>query len=157
MRLHRDGPGGARRRTGAVAGPLRMAYLLVPAEHDYLALARLTTMQVAALLGQPAGRLTDLRLAVNEACALLLSGPADAVLELCFEHRPGELRITVRGPAPAVPPDPAGIGWTMLRALVGGVCLETAAGTATLTLTQPLAPVEARPAPLTAGRGTSGR
>jgi serine/threonine-protein kinase RsbW len=129
-----------------LAVPFRMANLAVPADEDYLALARLTTMQVGGLLGLPAGRLTDLRLAVNEACALLLGGPADAVLELCFEHRPGELRITVRGPAPAVPPDPAGIGWMMLRALVGCVCMETAAGTATLTLTQPLVPAEARPA-----------
>lgn len=157
MRLQRDGPGAARQEAAAVARPLRMAHLLVPADEDYLALARLTTMQVAGLLGLPTGRLTDLRLAVNEACALLLSGPVGAVLELCFERRSGELRITVRGPAPTVPPDPAGIGWMMLRALVGGVCMESAAGTATLTLTQPLAPVEVRPAPLAAGRGKNGR
>lgn len=136
----------------ASGGTFRMADLAVPANEDYLALARLATTQVAGLLGLPAERLTDLRLAVNEACVLLLGGPAGGVLQLRFEHRrfdhrPGELRVTVRGPAPDVPPDPGGLGWMMLRALVGGVCMETSAGTASLTLTEPLALTEPLPTP----------
>lgn len=118
--------------------PFRMAEIAVPAHEDYLALARLAMMQVAGLLGLPVQRLTDLRLAVNEACALLLGGPAQGTLYLRFERCAGELRVTVRGPAPAARPEPEEIGWLMLRALLGDVRMETVGGQATLTLVEPL-------------------
>jgi serine/threonine-protein kinase RsbW len=144
-------------------GAFRLAALAVPADEDYLALARQTTMHVAGMLGLTIARLSDLRLAVNEACALLLgppasasapvatsgSGPASApapasgstaavALELCFERRPGQLLVTVRGPAPVSRPDPGEMGWLMLQALVGEVRWETSGGTATVTLVEPV-------------------
>jgi anti-sigma regulatory factor (Ser/Thr protein kinase) len=129
--------------------PFRMAALAVPADKDYLALARLTAMHVAGMLGLAVGRLTDLRLAVNEACALLLRsstaethGRATAAegdqLELRFERCPGELRVLVSGPAPHGDSDPDEIGWLLLRALVGDVRMDRRDGTATVTLTEPL-------------------
>jgi hypothetical protein len=120
-------------------------------------------MHVAAVLGLPVGRLTDLRLAVNEACALLLrSGAAETqagdeaapraggdggvgvggetgtMLELRFERCPGELRVLVSGPAPRHGSNPDEIGWILLRALVGDVRMDVLGGTATVTLTEPL-------------------
>ncbi|HEX4792005.1 MAG TPA: ATP-binding protein [Actinospica sp.] len=134
-------------------GPFRLAALAVPADKDYLALARLTAMHVAAMLGLTVGRLTDLRLAVNEACVLLLhadlaathdraasvTGAADeTMIELRFERHPGELRVLVTGPAPQRGSDPDEVGWLLLRALVGDVRMDMQGETATVTLTEPL-------------------
>jgi serine/threonine-protein kinase RsbW len=126
------------------AQPFRMAALLMPADKDYLALARLAAMHVAGMLGLPVGRVADLRLAVNEACALLLSAPAivpagqdataENALDLSFDRCPEELRVNVRGPAPATRPDPEDIGWLVMQALVDEVRLETVGATATVTL-----------------------
>jgi serine/threonine-protein kinase RsbW len=55
------------------SGARRMAVLSFPADKDYLALARTTAMHVAGLLELPLSRVTDLRLAVDEACASFLT------------------------------------------------------------------------------------
>jgi serine/threonine-protein kinase RsbW len=112
---------------------VRMAALTMPADKDYLALARLTAMHVAGLLGMPVGRVGDLRLAVDEACLLLLGG-GERELELNFDRYPGALHVIVRGPEPARWPDPEDVGWLMLQALVDAVRIETVRGTTTLTL-----------------------
>jgi hypothetical protein len=52
--------------------PLRMVTLRVLADKDYLALARTCAMHIGAVLGFPLTRVTDLRLAVNEACLCFL-------------------------------------------------------------------------------------
>jgi hypothetical protein len=151
MSLYRDGAMWAD-RASLDGQRFRMAALVMPADKDYLALARLAAMHVAGLLGLPIGRVTDLRLAVNEACVLLLGAPASVLdghldghgaggqreLALSFEQGPGQLRITVRGPAPACRPDPEDIGWLVLQALVDEVRLETVGATATLTLSDSL-------------------
>ncbi|HTJ70100.1 MAG TPA: hypothetical protein VL551_21365 [Actinospica sp.] len=128
--------------------PFRMAVLAVPADRDYLALARLAAIEVADLLGLRVDRITDLRLAVDEACSLLLSAAADVPgmaagdaargLELRFERCPDHLRVTVRGPRPRARPEPDDLGWLILQALVGGVHMDTSGEVATLTLTEPL-------------------
>jgi anti-sigma regulatory factor (Ser/Thr protein kinase) len=126
---------------GAGAPPFRMAALTFPADKDYLALARTSAMHVAGLLDLPIGRVTDLRIAVDEACAVFLT-PQPAVpstFELCFERYAGYLSVTVRGPAPAKwPPADDELGWRMLQALVGEVRAETKDGIGTLTLIEPL-------------------
>ena len=124
--------------------PVRMTALAMPADKDYLALARLATIHVAGLLDLPVGRVADLRLAVNEACALLLTAPAKVIagqdasdegaLELSFDRCPGQLRVNVRGPAPAYWPEPEDLGWLVLQALVDDVRIETVDKTATVTL-----------------------
>ena len=119
--------------------PRLMASLAVPADADYLAIARVTAMHVGALLGLPVGRIADLRLAVDEACSLLLRASAvPGALELSFEQWLDELRVTVRGPAPVGGPEPDDVGWLMMRALVGEAHMETDGGAAVLTLTVPL-------------------
>jgi len=120
----------------------RLAVLSFAADKDHLALARMTAMHVAGLAGLPIGRVTDLRLAVDEACALFLASPADparpGTLTLSFNRLAEYLRISVSGPAPLRPPDENGLGWTMLCALVGEPRWEVRDGIGTLTLTEPI-------------------
>jgi hypothetical protein len=131
--------------------PRRLAVLTFAADKDYLALARMTAMHVAGLLGLPIGRVTDLRLAVDEACSVFLAGPsgpaapllphdrrAAATLTLRFERIAEHLRISVSGPAPLRRPDEDDLGWTMLCALVGSPRWEVRDGVGTLTLTEPI-------------------
>ena len=57
---------------GATHDPVRMATLTLLADRDYLALARTSASHVAALLFFPRPRVSDLRLAVDEACTSFL-------------------------------------------------------------------------------------
>jgi len=117
--------------------------LTVPAHKDYVVIIRSAVAQLAACSGYPPRQVTDLRLAVNEACGLLVAGrpggrPAVGgigslgVIECRAEVR-GELRGDVRGEgrgevlrvtvsAPAAGgfdvPDTDGLGWSLMTALV---------------------------------------
>lgn len=147
-----------RRRRGAgparAAGGVRVAAITMPVTEAYVSLARLATAHVAGVLGMSVSRVSDLRLAVDEACGQFLFGPpprfedfedevvedADGIdvlvplgdlalplepLELCFDQLPGKLRITVSGPVPAVAwPDRGGLGWLVLDALVSDIRSE---------------------------------
>lgn len=149
--MHTDGNDGSARALATLGARARtpelLAELAIPADADSLGLARLATMHVAGLLGVPVSRLAELRLAVNEACALLIDARAGAaaegvagaaVLRVRFDHDPDRLRITVRGPAPYRSPHPEEIGWVLLQALVGEIRMDTVGGMTTLTLSEPL-------------------
>jgi serine/threonine-protein kinase RsbW len=132
----------------------RLALLSFAADKDHLALARMTAMHVAGLAGLPIGRVTDIRLAVDEACSLFLSGlgvstatrlsdtgtEIGAMLTLRFDQLAQDLRISVSGPAPERRPDADDLGWLMLCALVGRPSWEVRDGIGTLTMTEPLSP-----------------
>jgi serine/threonine-protein kinase RsbW len=136
--------------------PRLLAALSFAADKDYLGLARMMATHVAGLLDYPLSRVADLRLAVDEACALFLgpgvaeagpppgpAGPAaDAAarigLSLLFESVAGTLRITVSGPVPRRRPPLDGLGWSLLCALVGEPRWEVLDRIGTLTLTEPL-------------------
>jgi hypothetical protein len=143
-----DERGGAAEPLRAVpveSAPRRLAVLSFAADKDHLALARMTAMHVAGLAGLPIGRVTDIRLAVDEACALFLSAlhgaRTDAMLTLRFDRLAQHLRISVSGPAPERSPDAEDLGWLMLCALVGPPHWEVRDGIGTLTMTEPLSPV----------------
>jgi serine/threonine-protein kinase RsbW len=136
--------------------PRRLALLSFAADKDHLALARMTAMHVAGLSGLPIGRVTDLRLAVDEACSLFLSGLSafagstrlsdtgteiGAMLTLRFDRLAEHLRISVSGPAPDRGPDTEDLGWLMLCALVGRPTWQVSDGIGTLTMLEPLSPV----------------
>jgi serine/threonine-protein kinase RsbW len=105
----------------------------------------MTAMHVAGLAGLPIGRVTDIRLAVDEACSLFLSGSAGtapgAMLTVRFDRLPQHLRISVSGPAPTRSPDAEDLGWLMLCALVVRPHWEVRGGIGTLTMNEPLSPV----------------
>jgi hypothetical protein len=139
--------------------PMRMAELTVVAHTDYLSLARMSAMQVAALVGLPLPRVADLKLAVDEACTSFFPReapgrepePAEltgARLHLCYDRYPGSLHVVVRGPAPPLWPVQSELGWELLRAVVGEVRAEVVDGIGILTLIEPL-----RSAPMHVGRG----
>jgi len=126
-----------------------MVTLNMLADKDYLALARTCAMHVAAVLGFPLTRVTDLRLAVNEACLCFLepgpaasSGPGDwpipETLEIGYDLFPDELHVRVRAATPDGWPQVDETGWALLRALVGDVRVQAHEGLGTLTLVEPL-------------------
>lgn len=134
----------------APVGGVRMASITMPASEAYVAFARMATTQVGASLGLSVGRVTDLRLAVDEACGQFLDAGAphvgDAVsLYVCFDRYPDTLQVTVRGPISAGWPDQEGLGWLVLAALAADVRYEIGprAGVGTLTFVEWLAPDDA--------------
>ena len=132
-------------RTAPATGAVRTDSVLVrvPADPDYLAVVRSASAQVATKFGCTLPEVADLRLAVDEACGLLLrhtvrdqpgaqagSGPdagADAGtgsedLECRFVLDGPELRVTLSMPARDVAkPEEDEFGWTILSALVDDI------------------------------------
>lgn len=127
-----------------------MVTLSMIADRDYLALARTSAMHVGALLAFPLARVSDLRLAVDEACVCFLDSaarrepdafgmwPAPESMELSYDRYPDELHVTVRAAVGADWPAAQELGWAMLRALVGDVRVDALDGMGELTLILPL-------------------
>lgn len=98
----------------------------VPADPDYLTVVRSACAQVGAKLGWGLAEVSDLRLAVDEACGLLLrhavaarSDEEDANLRCRFTISPSTLRATVSLRAEGfASPDTREFGWTIVTALV---------------------------------------
>ncbi|HKA68476.1 MAG TPA: ATP-binding protein [Actinomycetes bacterium] len=104
---------------GVTARPVR---LTVPADKTYVALVRSAASHLGARLGLTIQELTDLRLAVDEACGLLLL-PGEfqttgAELHCRFDEYPDRLAVTVSAEAEESAPDVDGFGWSVLSALV---------------------------------------
>lgn len=122
--------------------PTRSVLLEIPADRDHVALVRSVAVHVAAGLGLGFGvtDVTDLRLAVDEACNLFLVQPEVAgALRCLFETGGAWLRVTVSAPAPGgFTPDVEDIGWIMLGALVDELDWSAAGGRGTVTLAKRL-------------------
>jgi serine/threonine-protein kinase RsbW len=110
--------------------------LSVPASPAYVAVVRTATAGLAARVDITVDRIEDLRIAVDEACALLVrrsdrrpgqqSGQAsDGMLRCRFVLHEESLTIVVQGPAVELP-EPDSFAWSVLSALVDG--LETGHG-----------------------------
>jgi serine/threonine-protein kinase RsbW len=121
-------------------------FIEIPADRLYVVLARSAAVHIGAVLHLGITDVTDLRLAVDEACALFLLHPAfpdgAAVGLACrFAAYPGELRVTVRAPVPeSFAPDTEGIGWIMLGALVDDLAWTRRHGYGTVTLAKRFTP-----------------
>src|SRR5690349_22165359 len=73
--------------------------LTVPAEGGYLGVLRTATAGLAARLQYPLDRIEDLRIAVDEACAMLLViTPRGSLLRCRFAIGEVELVITISAP-----------------------------------------------------------
>lgn len=93
--------------------------LRVPADPAYLAVVRTATAGLATRLNLTLDEIEDLRIAVDEACSLLLGGRAhrDRTLNASFCLGDGTLSVVIAGPVEKLP-EGANFSWTVLRALV---------------------------------------
>jgi serine/threonine-protein kinase RsbW len=96
--------------------------LRVPADPAYLAVIRTAAAGLAARLDLTLDQIEDLRIAVDEACALLLGHrihPGDDLVT-SFTLRPSALEVVMSGPTTALP-ERGSFAWSVLEALVGRV------------------------------------
>lgn len=95
----------------------------VPADGAYVSTLRLTAAALAARCDLTIDDIEDLRLALDEACALLLPhADGGSALEARFTLTPGDLRVEASVPAAAdAAVDRDGFAWTVLRALANSI------------------------------------
>ena len=110
--------------------------LRLPAESAYLSVLRTATASLASRLDFTLDDIEDLRIAVDEACAMLLPRALpDAALECVFDLRPDALAVTVT--VSAHDPSPLShdsFAWTVLTALVGDVASSAEGDQLTVSL-----------------------
>jgi serine/threonine-protein kinase RsbW len=101
--------------------------LRVPADPAYLAVIRTATAGLAARMNLTLDEIEDMRIAVDEACVLLLPDERsqDQFLHAAFTITPTALDVQVTGPATTLP-DGSNFAWSVLEALVGHVETGTA-------------------------------
>ncbi len=100
--------------------------LEVPASAAYIAVVRTAAAGLAARVDLTLDRIEDLRIAVDEACALLVAGADDgaattsSTLRCVFVLEEPSLTVEVSGPRTDLP-DRTAFAWSVLSALVDGV------------------------------------
>jgi serine/threonine-protein kinase RsbW len=110
--------------------------LRVPADRAYASVLRTTTAGLAARLDFPIDDIEDLRIAVGEACAMVLEeAKSDTDLVCSFFQRPGELTVTVTGTLDgAIEPDYDSFAWQVLTTLATSASAAASDTTFTITL-----------------------
>ena len=111
----------------------------VPARVVYVSTLRRTAASLAASCDLTVDDIEDLRLAVDEACALLLPhADESARLETQFHLGSGSIAVTtsVQTTGDAQGPDRTGFAWTVLDALSTAVDVSNAAGRLAITVTK---------------------
>jgi serine/threonine-protein kinase RsbW len=104
------------------ASTMDTVHLRVPADPAYLAVIRTATAGLAARLDLTLDEIEDLRIAVDEACALLLDHqphPGQG-MNAAFTLHPNALDVLVTGPTVTLPRRTS-FAWSVLEALVGQV------------------------------------
>ncbi|TDD58323.1 anti-sigma regulatory factor [Kribbella antibiotica] len=110
--------------------------LSIPADGAYIAVPRSVVGNLAARNNFTVDAIDDLRIAVDEACSLLLPQATDGVLDCVFEIAPPQLTVRTSAVVPAGwTPDTTSFGWTVLTALVETAAVETIDGRLTITVT----------------------
>ncbi|MGI8614983.1 MAG: anti-sigma factor [Nocardioidaceae bacterium] len=97
--------------------------IIVPAGGEYLSVLRTAAAGLAARLDFTLDDIEDLRIAVDEACAMLLSQARPGSRMTCA-FRLGEQAVTFRASvhsAKPTPPSKTGFAWTVLSALATAV------------------------------------
>lgn len=102
----------------------------MPADGAYLSVLRTATAGLAARLDFTLDDIEDLRIAVDEACAMLLGQAVPgSSLECSFALSPDGMTITVSVPSlNPRPPSGETFAWTVLSALAGSVAAEVGPG-----------------------------
>ncbi|MEV4416345.1 anti-sigma regulatory factor [Catellatospora sp. NPDC049609] len=109
----------------------------VPADGGWLGVLRTATAGLAARLRFAGDKIEDLRIAVDEACAMLLVvAPPGAQLHCRFEIGASELTVAVSAPVNGKKklPDSSAFVWKVLSGLTSRVDAEQTDGTATIRL-----------------------
>ena len=109
----------------------------VPADSAYVGVLRSLVAGVAARLDLDLDHVEDLRLAVSEAAALVLSVAAgnEPRMRVRATIRPGGLRISLTTPtAQESPPSATAFAWTVLDALTETVEADVSEGRLTVSL-----------------------
>ena len=110
--------------------------LSVPADSLYLSVVRTAAAGLAARLQFTLDDIEDLRIAVDEACALLLKqARADSLVRVSFSLGPNELQVQASATCdrPSVP-STEGFSWTVLAALTTSLDIEVAGSDLVITL-----------------------
>jgi Anti-sigma regulatory factor (Ser/Thr protein kinase) len=113
--------------------------LTVPADGSYLAVLRTATAGLAARLQFTLDEIEDLRIAVDEACAILLSvAPDQTEVTSQFEVTDEALSINVSVPVTGRVTLPSGnsFSWQVLTALAGEVSAQSDGDRAAIRLTK---------------------
>lgn len=110
----------------------------VPADVAFVSTLRLTAASLAARCDLTVDDIEDLRLAVDEACALLLPHATDdSTIDARFELATGRLTVdTSVSSAESAEPDREGFGWTVLDALTSSVDVGQKNGQLTISVTK---------------------
>jgi serine/threonine-protein kinase RsbW len=111
--------------------------LRVPADPAFVSLVRTAAAALASRLDVGIDRLDDLRLAVDEACALLLQqGQRGGTLDCLFRLDSSDaLHLEARVRDDGRPLRTGGFTWTVLTALVDDVTLDTVDGDVVISMT----------------------
>ncbi len=96
----------------------------IPPDPTYVRVARLVTGDMAERAGFSVDELDDVRLAVDELCALLIGGDR-APLELRLQALGNELVIEAKTAATREPAGSSGLSELLLRALVDSCAFHT--------------------------------
>lgn len=108
----------------------RRVELRLPAEADYLRLARYAAADAATRAGLGVDDIDDVRLAVSELCALLAG--SESPIRLCFEADEGAVVVTGDGtPGPALEGENGELARTLVAAVVDELHFEVVDGKAT--------------------------
>ena len=109
---------------GSAAGEIEdTVEIRLPADSAYLSVLRTATAGLAARLDFTLDEIEDLRIAVDEACAMLLPHAIETAQLTCrFRLDPTTLEVTVTIPTPRGQlPERDTFSWTVLSALAGEV------------------------------------
>jgi serine/threonine-protein kinase RsbW len=111
--------------------------LRLPADSAYVSVLRTTSAGLAARLDFTLDDIEDLRMAVGEACALVLPSAEVGTDMWCrFYLAPGRLTVVVAIESTgATPPDPDGFAWQVLTTLAGEASASVAGGRYEIALT----------------------
>jgi serine/threonine-protein kinase RsbW len=126
------------------SGPGDVIELSVPALVSFLGVIRTATAGLAARLAFSFNEIEDLRIAVNEACTMVLALPGartaqDASLTCRYQVRPDALVVTVSAPVDPTAALPAAqsIAWHVLSAHASEVRGSIQDGNARVELCKP--------------------
>ncbi|MGH8861343.1 MAG: ATP-binding protein [Jatrophihabitantaceae bacterium] len=112
----------------------------VPADGAYAATLRLMAAGLAARCDLTVDDIEDLRLAVDEACALLLPhARPESTMVARFELATGRLAVTTSVASPDATdasPDRSGFAWSVLSALASEVDVVGTEGQLSITVTK---------------------